>query len=102
MRETLNITAGNGIAFQWDANGNGYLDSFSGVGGVRAPAWVRLVRSGTQVSGYYSTNGSTWTKVGPTVSLAGIAETQDAGLIATSHAAAVTGQFSFSDFTVTP
>jgi hypothetical protein len=32
----------------------------------------------------------------------GIAETQDAGLIATSHAAGLTGQFSFSDDTVTP
>ncbi|TDB81806.1 NEW3 domain-containing protein [Micromonospora sp. KC721] len=96
------VTPGNGVAFQWDANGNGYLDSFSGVGGVRAPAWVRLVRSGSEVSGYYSTDGITWTKVGPTVNLAGIAETQDAGLIATSHAAGVTGEFSFSDFTVTP
>ncbi|TDD72669.1 right-handed parallel beta-helix repeat-containing protein [Jiangella aurantiaca] len=95
------VTPGNGVAFQWDANGNGYLDSFSGAGGVRAPAWVRLVREGTQVSGYYSTNGSTWIKVGPTVTLAGIASTQDAGLIATSHAAGVTGQFSFADFSVT-
>ena len=95
------VTPGNGVAFQWDANGNGYLDSSSTVGGVRAPAWVRLVRTGSQVSGYYSTDGSTWTKVGPTVDLAGVAETQDAGLIATSHAAGVTGQFSFSDFTVT-
>ncbi|WP_173059880.1 NEW3 domain-containing protein [Phytohabitans houttuyneae] len=96
------VTPGNGVAFQWDANGNGYLDSFSGASGIRAPAWVRLVRSGDTVSGYYSTDGDTWTKVGPTVTLAGISATQDAGLIATSHAAGVTGQFSFSDFTVTP
>lgn len=96
------VTPGNGVAFQWDANGNGYLDSFSGAGGVKAPAWVRLVRSGTEVSGYYSTDGDTWTKVGPTVTLAGVAATQDAGLIATSHAAGVTGQFSFTDFAVTP
>jgi hypothetical protein len=94
-------TPGNGVAFQWDADGNGYLDSFSGASGVKAPVWVRLVRSGNEVSGYYSTDGSTWTKVGPTVNLPGTAETQDAGLIATSHAAGVTGLFSFSDFTVT-
>jgi hypothetical protein len=96
------VTPGNGVAFQWDADGNGYVDSFSGAGGVRAPAWVRLVRAGSEVSGYYSTDGNTWTKVGPTVNLTGIADTQDAGLIATSHAAGVTGQFTFSDFTVTP
>ncbi|MBF9132496.1 hypothetical protein I0C86_26610, partial [Plantactinospora sp. S1510] len=96
----LVVTPGNGVAFQWDADGNGYLDSFSGVAGVRAPAWVRLVRSGTEVSGYWSTDGDTWTKVGPTVNLPGISAAQDAGLIATSHAAGVTGQFSFTDFTV--
>ncbi|RKR86527.1 alpha-galactosidase-like protein [Micromonospora pisi] len=96
----LVVTPGNGVAFQWDADGNGYLDSFSGAAGVRAPAWVRLVRSDTGVSGYWSTDGGTWTKVGPTVNLPGIAATQDAGLIATSHAAGVTGQFSFADFSV--
>jgi hypothetical protein len=94
------VTPGNGVAFQWDANGNGYLDSFSTVGGIRAPAWVRLVRSGDQVSGYYSTDGTTWLKVGSTVNVPGIAATQDAGLIATSHAAGVLGQSSFSNFSV--
>ncbi len=34
-------TPGNGVAFQWDANGNGYLDSFGGASGVTAPVWVR-------------------------------------------------------------
>ncbi|MEU5783535.1 NEW3 domain-containing protein [Micromonospora lupini] len=96
----LVVTPGNGVAFQWDADGNGYLDSFSGAGGVRAPAWVRLVRSGDTVSGYYSTNGRDWTRVGQAVTLPGIAATQDAGLIATSHASGVTGQYSFSDFQV--
>jgi hypothetical protein len=93
-------TPGNGVAFQWDSNGNGYLNSSAAVGGVQSPAWVRLVRSGSQVSGYYSTDGSTWTQVGPTVELAGITAAQDAGLIATSHAAGVTGRFGFSDFSV--
>jgi hypothetical protein len=95
------VTPGNGVAFQWDADGNGYLDSSGGASGVQAPTSVRLVRSGSEVSGYFSTDGSTWTQVGPTVNLAGIAETQDAGLIATSHAAGLIGQFSFSDFAVT-
>lgn len=94
------VTPGNGIAFQWDADGNGYLDSFKTVGGIKAPVWVRLVRSGNQVGGYYSTDGTTWVKVGSTVSLPGIATTQDAGLIATSHAAGVQGQFDFSNFSV--
>jgi hypothetical protein len=96
----MTVTPGNGVAFQWDSDGNGYLDSSSAVGGVQAPAWVRLVRSGSQVSGYYSTDGSTWTQVGPTADLDGITATQDAGLIATSHTAGVTGKSEFSDFSV--
>jgi hypothetical protein len=95
------VTPGNGVAFQWDSDGNGYLDSSSGAGGIQAPAWVRLVRAGAEASGYYSTNGVDWIKVGPTVNLAGIAATQDAGLIATSHAPGATGQYSFSDVSVT-
>jgi hypothetical protein len=94
------VTPGNGVAFQWDSTGNGYLNSSAAAGGVQSPAWVRLVRSGSQVSGYYSTDGSTWTQVGPTVELAGISATQDAGLIATSHVAGETGRFGFSDFSV--
>lgn len=94
------VTPGNGVAFQRDSDGDGYLDSFSGVGGIRAPVWVRLVRTEDQVAGYYSTNGSVWSKVGPTVTLPGLESTADAGLIATSHASGVYGQFDFSGFTV--
>jgi hypothetical protein len=96
------VTPGNGANLQWDANGDGHLDSFSGAGRITAPAWVRLVRTGSQVSGYYSTDGSSWTKVGPTVTLPGMTEQLDAGMIATSHNSGVTGQFDFSDFSVTP
>ena len=95
------ITPGNGASFQWDADGNGHLDSFSTAARITAPAWVRLVRTGSQVSGYYSTDGSSWTKVGPTVTLPGMTEQLDAGMIATAHNSGAAGQFDFSDFSVT-
>jgi regulation of enolase protein 1 (concanavalin A-like superfamily) len=96
------VTPSNGVSFQWDSNGDGYLDQLSSTGvGTPAPVWVRLVRTGTQVSGYYSTNGTTFTKVGPTAALSAPAATQDAGLIATSHNAGVAGTAQFSNLQIT-
>jgi hypothetical protein len=96
------LTPGNGVAFQWDSDGNGTLDSFTNTAvGTPAPVWVRLTRVGsTQVAGYYSTNGTTWTQVGATVTLPGIAATQDAGIIMTSHNASVVGTATFTNLLI--
>lgn len=94
------VTPSNGVSFQWDSNGNGYADSWA-TANATAPVWVRLVRDGTKVSGYYSTDGTAWTQVGSAVTLTGAADKQDAGVLATSHNAGVAGQFDFSDLTVT-
>jgi regulation of enolase protein 1 (concanavalin A-like superfamily) len=48
-----------------------------------APVWLRLVRSGTTVTGSFSTNGSSWTTVGSTT--LAIAASARAGLIVTSQ-----------------
>ncbi len=94
-------TPGKGVTFQWDANGNGYLDSqVSAAVPATSGVWVRLVRSGGTVSGYYSLDGSTFTQVGTAVTLPGIATTQDAGLIYTAHSATV-GRALFTNLRVT-
>ena len=94
-------TPGNGVSFQWDSDNDGYLDqNTTTASGAGLPLWVRLVRSGTQVTGYYSTNGTTFTQVGSaTLSTAGT--TQDAGVIATSHNASVAGTAVFSNLRIT-
>nr|WP_157554699.1 NEW3 domain-containing protein [Herbidospora sakaeratensis] len=89
-------TPGDGVVFRWDADGDGRLDTAGSVPDIGAPVWVRLVRLGDQVSGYYSRSGTTWIKVGPTADLTGVAHRQDAGLMAASRA----GWFGFSDFSV--
>ena len=64
------MTPINGAAFQrrTSTNGTSYNTQTAG---IAAPYWVRLVRSGTTFTGYCSSNGSTWTKVGSaTVSMA--------------------------------
>jgi regulation of enolase protein 1 (concanavalin A-like superfamily) len=52
-------------------------------GTTTAPAWVRLVRAGNVITGYWSTNGTAWTLVGSdTVTMA---STVYVGLVANSH-----------------
>jgi ABC-type transport system involved in multi-copper enzyme maturation permease subunit len=48
-----------------------------------APAWLRLTRAGDTLTGYDSTDGTTWTQIG-TVDLAGLPSTAQVGLFATS------------------
>ncbi|HJP73752.1 MAG TPA: NEW3 domain-containing protein [Pseudonocardiaceae bacterium] len=97
----LVVTPGNGVSLQWqDAATPGYLDQDAGSGGVKAPVWLRLVRNGSQVSGYYSADGTTWTQVGSAVSLAGTATTEDAGMIATAHSPTAQGEADFTSFSI--
>jgi hypothetical protein len=93
-------TPGNGYILDWDANGDGQLDSQSG--GTQTavyPSWLKLVRSGTTYTGYYSTDDVNWTPVG-TASVPSAATTQDVGMAMTSHSADVTGEADFDHFTV--
>ena len=53
------LTPGNGTAFQWRPS-TGASSSNSNTGGRIAPYWVKLVRSGSTISGYSSANGTTW------------------------------------------
>ena len=94
-------TPGHGVSFQYDAAGTGYLDTFTAAAtGTTAPVWVRLTRTGNNVAGSYSTDGTTFTQVGSTVALAAPAATQDAGVIHTAHAATA-GSAVLSNLTIT-
>lgn len=76
------LTPGNGVAMQW-RNDSGQLGSIQ-IAGITTSAWVRIVRSGSTFSGYYSTNGSTWTLIGST-SITFSNSSILAGLAVTSH-----------------
>jgi regulation of enolase protein 1 (concanavalin A-like superfamily) len=97
----LAVTPGNGVALLWDDDSSGYLNQevSSGSGSVTAPIWLKLTRSGSSVSGAYSTNDSTWTTVG-TETLTGANSTEDVGMFGTSFDAGLIGQSTFSNFTV--
>jgi regulation of enolase protein 1 (concanavalin A-like superfamily) len=55
------ITPGNLAEFQSRVTAAGSTTAVSS-SGKAAPYWVRLVRSGNTFTGYYSANGTTWTK----------------------------------------
>lgn len=50
----MGVTPGNGLTFQWNYSGDVHGTSYS------FPVWVQLVRNGTTVTGYYSTDGNNW------------------------------------------
>jgi hypothetical protein len=93
----LAVTPGNGYALQWDSDDNGQLDSNQSHGTVTYPSWLKLVRSGTSYTGYYSTDGTTWNLVG-NVTIPAAAATQDVGVFATAHSAGSTSEADFEGF----
>ena len=69
-----------GVSFEWDSDGNGVLDEHTNFDGYTLwPQWLKLERDGDRLSGYSSTDGRQWTKVGET-HLAGLFEVMDAGV----------------------
>ncbi len=79
----LVVTPSHGAAFQRRPQTNSWSQT-TGLAGISAPVWVRLVRVGDVLSGYVSADGAAWTAVGSeTVAMSpGVR----VGLAVTSHA----------------
>ena len=106
IRETLTagsrhafmcLTPGNGLAFQQRTAINGLSTHTSG-GASAASAWVRLIRNGNSITGFRSTNGSTWTQVGTTT--IAMATQVFVGLAVTSHASGILNTSAFDNIQV--
>ncbi|MGW2554948.1 hypothetical protein [Streptomyces sp. NPDC001635] len=88
--------------FEWDANGDGYLDTDARAGvDIYRPIWVKLTRSGTSFSASYSYDGANYVPIGQPVTLASGAAKQDAGIFSTSHHAAQSAINQFDSGAVT-
>ena len=94
----LLVTPSNGVAFQW-RSASGGLSSNAAVAGIKAPEWVKLVRSGNSFSGFYSSDGVTWTQVGAAVTV-NMNPNALAGLAVTSHNASALTTATFSGVSV--
>ncbi len=76
------VSAGRGAAFQRRTLDSGSSTSTAGPL-VTPPEWVRLMRIGTRVTAYASTDGTTWSTIGSsTIALGDVAYV---GLATTSH-----------------
>ncbi|MFI9724258.1 NEW3 domain-containing protein [Streptomyces sp. NPDC052396] len=98
----LAVAPGKGYVLQWDSTGSGHLDANSaptnqGTGTAAYPSLLKLVRDGARFTGYYSTDGSTWTQVG-SATVPRAAGAQDVGVFTSSHSEGTSGEADFSGF----
>jgi autotransporter-associated beta strand protein len=84
------VTPSSGVVFEW-RSADGGTAATATVASLTTPVWLRLGEAGSQFSGYYSTNGTSWTQVGTTQNvtigvsdLAGLAVTSDSSGTATT------------------
>lgn len=92
------VTPRDGVVFQWDADGDGFVESSAAARvDTFRPVWVALDRSGDQVSASYSFDGANYVPIGETVALTGATAVQDAGIFSTSHDAGRSALNVFSD-----
>lgn len=92
------ITPSNGLDFQWRTSSSA-LTTQTRVAGIVPPRWVKLVRKGNVFSAYYSSNGSTWIKIGTSHTVY-LKSTALAGLAATSHNTALLSTATFSNVSI--
>jgi hypothetical protein len=71
------------------------------VSGRTIPQYVELVRSGSSFTGYYSSDGSTWLKIGSAKTIS-IATTAAVGLAVTSHNSSKLCMATFANASVVP
>ncbi|MET9419721.1 alpha-N-acetylglucosaminidase [Streptomyces sp. NPDC006540] len=100
----LAVTPGQGVALSYDSNGDGTIDNYGRITGVRAPVLLRLTKNaGTSFTGACSTDGGTTWRAVATVSVPGTAATQDAGFFmsATNGGSGARGTVRFSGWSLT-
>ena len=61
-------------------------------------AWVRLKRSGTTISAYYSTNNLDWKQCSTNLPFSGLPDTVMVGMASDSVSATVNGTFQYADY----
>jgi hypothetical protein len=82
---TPRTSSGETVQFQWRDSWTSFSSTTPWSGsGTFQPAYLKLVRSSNTFTGYYSTDGSTWTQVGSGTSTFGNSNVY-IGLVVSSH-----------------
>ncbi|MDA0253430.1 MAG: autotransporter-associated beta strand repeat-containing protein [Planctomycetota bacterium] len=95
----LVVSPANGITWHYRHNIGGAGVVVAGPTGQAAPVWLKLVREGSRFTGFWSTDGVSWTEAGSTTIAMGT--TAVIGLAATSDTATRLGRAEFTDVAVT-
>ncbi|HVH26040.1 MAG TPA: PKD domain-containing protein [Vicinamibacterales bacterium] len=94
----LSVSPGGDVGLLRRANSGGTTSNVAS-GSQSTPAWLKLVRVGSTITGYVSNNGSAWTQVGSTTLTLG--STPSIGLIVTSHDDTTLNTATFDSVSVT-
>ncbi|HVU55411.1 MAG TPA: discoidin domain-containing protein [Puia sp.] len=83
----IGITHSQGAVFQYRSATGGSTTVYTATGAnIKAPYWVKLVKSNNSYAGYISSNGMSWTQVGPVINLGfGATAAVSGGYAITSH-----------------
>ncbi|MBU6408951.1 MAG: DUF1349 domain-containing protein [Verrucomicrobia bacterium] len=93
------LTPANGIAMEIrPTTGSSSINMTGWIAGIVPPQWVKLVRSGSTFTGYYSADGSTWTQIASTNLT--MAASALAGLAVTSHDTASLNTATFDNVSI--
>ncbi|WP_329116295.1 alpha-N-acetylglucosaminidase [Streptomyces sp. NBC_01465] len=98
----LAVTPSQGVVMSYDTNGDGTLDTYQRITGIKAPVLLRLTRAAGAYTGECSTDsGATWRKVA-TVTMPRTAAVQDAGIFmsACNGGSGVRGTVEFSGWAI--
>ncbi len=92
------LTPTHGVRFQWRYLPGGNTGG-RGVDSIKAPYWVRLVRTGNILTGYYSADGVTW-KLLSAEAIPNLPNTLYFGLVSNSHTNGVLCTTTFDRVTI--
>ena len=94
------LTPGNGFTFQYRTAANGTTAYTTGSSNAAPNNWVRLSKSGTLITAYISSSGTSWTSMG-TVNLT-TTNAVTMGLAVTSHSNSAISAATFANVSITP
>jgi regulation of enolase protein 1 (concanavalin A-like superfamily) len=92
------LSAAKGYAFHRRIDPNGFTEGGTTVAGV-APGWVRLVRTGSRIEAFRSSDGTTWRSLGSDV--VPMVDTVYVGIATTSHNTSTRTKAVLDNFKVT-
>lgn len=98
----LAVTPANGVVLSYDSTGDGTLDTYRRITGIKAPVLLRLTRAGGSYTGECSTDDGASRRTVATVPVPGAAGVQDVGLFmsATNGGSGARGTVEFSGWKI--